>query len=305
MIIAIVVTFHPEISHLGKLINELKSQVDNVVIVDNGSNNEFLDYIGTFGIQSEISNVNFICLGTNLGIATAQNRGIDWAVNQGADYVILFDQDSLPHEGMVAKLVTAAEKMCDAGYKVAGVGPRYVDERQDNPPPFIRVSGLSQYRCKCDGGNPIVLVDYLIASGCLIPIKTLNIIGAMEDKLFIDFVDIEWGLRAKSQGFQSFGVCAAKMNHALGGIPINVFGRKIASHSPLRHYYHFRNAVWLYHQPWLPLNWKIVSVKGLILKFIVYGLLPKPSWSQFHMMFLGLWHGMIGKMGKLKEEGCE
>ena len=301
MIIAVIVTFHPELNHLDKLINELKSQVDQIVVVDNGSGNEFLEHTKIQSALPENVKVKILYLGENFGIAIAQNKGIEWARSQNAKYVILFDQDSLPHKGMVTKLEGAAEEMRASGCKVASVGPRYVDDRQDNPPPFIRVSGLHQIRCQCENADSIVEVDYLIASGCLIPLDSLNVVGFMKDELFIDFVDIEWGLRAKSKGFQNFGVCSAIMNHSLGGEPINIFGRKIASHSPLRHYYHFRNAIWLCRQSWLPINWKIVSIKGLVLKFVVYGTLPKPSWSQFKMMLLGIWHGLTGKMGKLIE----
>jgi rhamnosyltransferase len=124
----------------------------------------------------------------------------------------------------------------------------------------------------------------------------------MLDCLFIDLVDIEWGLRAKGRGYQSFGVCAAKMKHTLGGTPISFFGKDFASHSPLRHYYQFRNTIWLCRQSWLSFNWKFVSGKSLILKFTLYSMFEKPRFAHFEMMLKGIWHGLVGEMGKFKED---
>jgi rhamnosyltransferase len=128
------------------------------------------------------------------------------AVERQSDYVILFDHDSLPAPDMVPRLVKAAEAKVAEGYKVGSLGPRYVDPRQSNPPPFILIRGLRLERRTCGSSDDIVEVDYLISSGCLIPMSTLREVGPMREDLFIDYIDIEWGLRAKAKGFQSFGV---------------------------------------------------------------------------------------------------
>ncbi|MGZ4960718.1 MAG: glycosyltransferase family 2 protein, partial [Methylomonas sp.] len=214
-----------------------------------------------------------------------------------AEFILLMDQDSIPASDMVEKLVSAISKQPSP----AAVGPRYLDERQDNPPPFIRVCGLHLERCICSTEESVVPVDYLIASGCLIPMKVLDKVGGMRDDLFIDYVDIEWGLRARHHGFQSYGVCSAHMQHSLGEHPIKFFGKNIPLHSPLRHYYHFRNAVLLYKEAWLPLNWKLVDGWRLILKYFFYSLFAEPRISQWRMMTLGVWHGLNGKSGKLYE----
>ncbi|MFP3422342.1 hypothetical protein R0K19_23515, partial [Bacillus sp. SIMBA_161] len=86
----------------------------------------------------------------------------------------------------------------------------------------------------------------------------------------------EWGLRAQARGFQSFGVYSAVMQHQLGDEPIYFRGRYIPVHSPLRHYYHFRNAVWLYRQSWLRSDWKIVDGLRLARKFGFYSLITPP-----------------------------
>lgn len=294
----VVVSFNPDLEALNKLLTSLAPQLENIVLVDNGSTIDVAAWVskGSFG-----KIIAVLPLGENRGIAAAQNIGINHARQIGAGYVILFDQDSIPAPDMIEKLVSVAEAQLALGVRIAAVGPRYSDERQDNPPPFIRFEGLKLKRQKCMNASSVVEVDYLIASGCLITMPTLEAIGGMREELFIDYVDIEWGLRAKHAGYKLFGSCAALMNHALGDEPIEFLGKKFPVRSSLRHYYQFRNAVWLYKQPWPPLNWKLIDAWRLMLKFGFYGLFAKPRLRHLQMMALGLRHGLQGRLGALHD----
>ena len=207
------------------------------------------------------------------------------------------DHDSVPAPDMVAQLRAAAERLQAAGRRVAAVGPRYLDARQNNPPPFIRVHGLRLHRQPCTGPDTVNEVDYLIASGSLIPSAALSAVGPMAEALFIDYVDIEWGLRAGALGWQSFGVCAAAMSHDLGEQPIEFLGRSLPSHSPLRHYYHFRNAVWLYCHGRVPPRWKFVDAYRLVMRYVFYGLFAKPRSAHLINMSRGIIDGMLGRLG--------
>ncbi len=290
-VIAVVVSYNPDVSDFVKLFEALSPQVAYTIVVDNAS----LTNMSTILARWAGQNVELLQMSENIGIAAAQNAGIERSRELGAELVLLMDQDSTPATDMVEKLVSAISKQPSP----AAVGPRYLDERQDNPPPFIRIRGLHLERCICSTEESVVPVDYLIASGCLIPMKVLDKVGGMRDDLFIDYVDIEWGLRARHHGFQSYGVCSAHMQHTLGDYPIKFFGKNIPLHSPLRHYYHFRNAVLLYKEAWVPLNWKVVDGWRLCLKYVFYSLFAKPRISQWRMMTLGVWHGLNDKAGKL------
>ena len=295
-IVAIVVTYEPNTSFLAKQLEIVTPQVAQIIVVDNGS---AINIEGWLAV-CDCPNVKCLPLGDNFGVATAQNAGIDWAQRQEADYVLLLDQDSQPETDMVEKLVEAYESMVLKGFAVAAVGPRYIDIRQNNPPPFIRLRGLKVERCVCTAPDAIVPVDYLISSGSLITMKTLNAVGPMADNLFIDYVDIEWGLRAKHFGYQSFGVCNAAMHHSIGEHPMKAFGRPIPLHSPLRHYYHFRNAVWLYQQSWPSWKWKVVDAWRLLLKYGFYSMFARPRLKHLGMMTLGIWHALRGRTGRLE-----
>ena len=131
-IVAIIVTYHPDINLLSKQIDLLTPQVTETILVDNGSSCDVNDWNN----QREQKVVSVITLGDNRGIAAAHNKGIEWAKNRGADYVLLMDQDSLPAPNLVEKLVSTLSQQV----LPAAAGPRYLDERQNNPPPFIHTA---------------------------------------------------------------------------------------------------------------------------------------------------------------------
>jgi rhamnosyltransferase len=292
VVAAVIVTYEAELAALAKLLNVLTNQVNCIYVVDNGSSNQ-----QAVAAIVKPSNKNvWIPLKTNIGLAAAQNIAIRIMLTSSASHVALFDQDSLPAGDMIAALLNAEAEIAKHQSKIAALGPCYFDERQQNPPPFIAVKGLSLKRFTCESPSLVHPVDYLIASGSLISREAIVAVGLMREDFFIDYIDIEWGLRAKSIGYQSYGICAAKMAHSLGESPINFLGKKIPLHSPLRHYYHFRNAVLLYRSDVAPLNWKIVDGYKLLLKFVFYSLFARPRTKQCWSMIRGAVHGVFNKL---------
>lgn len=293
-VVAIIVSYNPVADELQRLVALVAHQVDHVLVVDNGSREDVASVLTKVGQE----NLVFLKLGVNLGVGAAINRGVVWARQSRARRVVLFDQDSLPAADMLEKLTSELDRLESAGIAVAAVGPRFWDPRADNPPPFIRIRRGRVVRVLEKREHPVVEVDYLITSGSLIPIKTFDRVGLLEERLFIDYVDIEWGLRAKREGFRCFGVFPAKMQHSLGETPLRLVGARLPVHSALRHYYHFRNAIWLTRQAWVPLRWKFVNGYRLIGKFLIYSFLATPRLEHLRMMAKGVWHGFSDRLGQ-------
>lgn len=293
-VFAVIVTYNPDISVLEALLHSLLPQVEKALIVDNGSSIEMSKWFES----TQYQNLTLHRLNQNYGIAYAQNIGIKKLDVGLESFILLSDQDSKPAADMVFELKKAILQLMALGKKVAAVGPCFMDIRQNNPPPFTRIQGLTVKRQFPEGVNSVVEVDYLIASGCLIPIQVLNSVGLMNVDLFIDYVDIEWGLKAKNLGFQSFGVFAARMEHSLGDEHVNFMGRQVTLHSPLRHYYLVRNGFWLYKQKYLPINWKFVDGFRMLQRICFYTLFAKPRSKHFSMMMQGLLHGLKSRMGR-------
>lgn len=290
-ICGIIVTYNPDLGTLERLLDSVMPQVSNLVIVDNGSSVN----LGDLADRHEIA---LLPLGDNFGIARAQNIGIEFARDCLATYVLLLDQDSIPAPDMVSRLVAAARHLEQTCQPYAAVGPTYVDHRQGEAAPFVYLKGLSLKRRPCPASGGLVEADFLIASGSLMPLHSLDAVGGMIEELFIDYVDIEWGLRARQNGLKSYGVCDALMEHALGDSWIPYKGRQIPLHSPLRHYYHVRNAIWLARRPWISAAWVVVLLWRVIRQFAFFSVFAPQRRAHARLMSLGIWHGIRGRMGR-------
>ncbi len=296
---AIIVTYHPNVENLKRLLDCLVSQVDCVVVVDNGSSQSVLDWIVAY---HAISPIALIPLHENKGIAAAQNVGINYAREQRAAYVILFDQDSEPTVGMVKKLLSNAQVLEAEGVRVGIVAPVYKSAESSLLSGVVRLGWFGFKRAFCEAGSEVLEADFLIASGSLIPMRTLDTVGNMDESLFIDHVDTEWCFRARAKGFRLFGVCEAVMTHALGNRRSRVWflrWRTVSHHSPFRYYYIFRNSVRLQRRAYMPLQWKIADFFRCLRSVVFFGVFADERLACLRMMGRGLRDGLKDVGGRL------
>lgn len=289
---AVLVTWQPELAVLGELLAALAQRVGHVVVVDNGTRDPgFRDF------WAPHPEVTLLALQENLGLAHAMNLGIERArAMPGVSHVLLMDQDSVPEPGMVDSLKTMLDRIGATG-RVAAVGPRFRDPREAEDAPFVRIGFPFNKKLRCDGTCEAVRCDFLISSGCLIPLAVLDDVGGMDAALFIDNVDLEWCFRASAAGYALYGVCAAHLRHSLGETRRNVPGlpRGIVVHSPRRLFYMMRNRVLLYQRACTPRQWVAQDVPRLMMKFLLFSLLVSPRRKNVRCMLAGIWAGARGR----------
>ena len=289
-IFAVVVTFRCELDRLVAQFERLLRQVDHIVWVDNGSGVDLRPWLR----QWPADRVHPLWLAQNHGIGYAQNRGIEWALEQGATHVLLMDHDSLPAPDMVGLLMDALRDHPDA----AAVGPRYADpRRQSDRTPFFRMEGWSLRWLDCNDPARVWEVDHVIASGCLMPAPALRQVGLLREDYFIDWVDVEWCLRARDQGFKIYGVCAATLEHRLGDQVARVLGREVPLHAPWRHYYQSRNVVLMLRSTRANVPTKLHHAVQQLKRLVVFSVFVPGRGKYFKMWMKGLLHGMLGRRG--------
>jgi rhamnosyltransferase len=297
---AIIVTYKPDIEHLKLLIETLKGACSAIIVVDNGSPDEPLSD-PDIAVKNDLKNLVRINLPRNTGIGFAQNHGIKIAKQRRYSHVILFDQDSLPMEGMLTALLRFEQKLLDEGKSVAAVGPQLIEESSQVKIPFITFKSGIKHRITTDKDKPSVGCFSLLSSGTLIRMTVLEDVGDMDPTLFLEYVDVEWGARARSKGFYSFGTSSAVLRHNLGDSRVHIIGNiSLPLHPPIRHYYTMRNAVFMQRQKYVPLYWKLNDLLRTLAGFILYGLFNQPRIQQLKFMSLGILHGLQGKSGKLE-----
>lgn len=244
-----VVAYRPDFKRLQELLEATLPQVDRLVLVDNG--------LGQVPQRPLPQGVHILEMGGNRGLARGLNAGIAAAREAGATHVLLLDQDSVPAADMVKRLLHALATAAAWRPPVAAAGPLFVDAASGRPGFFVRFGWLAPRRVTCVG-DELVPCDFLMTSGSLIPLSVLDRVGPMDERLFIEHVDTDWYLRAGAAGFQALGVCGARLSHARGEDRVRLWGLELPRHGPSRHYYLFRNSLWLYRRPYAPRRW-IVS----------------------------------------------
>lgn len=304
MICAIIVSFNPERKSFIALLRNLSPQVDRIVVVDNSppENNDVLQFCQTSGTDFN-QTILLVRLGDNLGIAAALNIGIQKAQALNADFVLLSDQDSLPEAKMVNSLHKAYSELIARGICVGVVGPTFTDLHTGLTYPFqVRLPKRFFYGHKMPTKEePQVEALTMITSGSLIPLDVIKEVGLMREDLFIDMVDCEWCHRARWKGYSVYGTGLATMYHRMGEHKLRIWylrWRYESAYSPLRIYYRMRNFVALWKPDFIEWRWKVRSSwygLGIVYAHVLFGEYPLAT---LKMACKGIWHGLIGKMGR-------
>lgn len=224
---AVIITFNPKIETLRQNMSSVANQVDQLIIVDNGSDNleEITQQVLTF------KNATVSALGYNSGIAAATNFGIKKLGTTGS-WGLILDQDSFFSENGVATYKKYLELLKD--YNIGMLVPAYI-ERNDQ-------SNLSTNKYLSEWE----FVDYPIASGSLVNYSAWKEISGYDENLFIDRVDDDFDLRMRLHSYQLIQVNSVRLDHAIGSIEVKkLFGKNIVvyNHNAFRKYYQARNNI--------------------------------------------------------------
>lgn len=297
---AVVVTFNPDRDVLLCELELVAPQVEKIWLVDNGSEQNLLDWVRSLGLKNKLELVQ---MPSNLGLGAAQNAATASAFSAGAKHVLMLDQDSQPSPSMVQHLLAACQHLQAMNMAVAVVAPVYADSANGQESGFVRFGWLDFKKQKLDVQDGFIEADFVISSGSLIPKIAFEQVGAMDEMLFIDHVDTEWCLRAQSKGFRLFGVLAAKMVHSLGDKRKRIWflrWRNVSFHSPFRYYYILRNSILLQRRGYIPLKWRVVVFLRSVRVVCFYGVFSSNRVRCLQFMLKGIWHGLRGVSGPYK-----
>jgi len=249
---AVIVSFNTDIEKLRNLIRKLAEKATPIV-ADNSLNPSHASEIEKL-VKAE--SAHYISMHGNVGIGKAQNAGIVFAKSLGCEYVILMDDDSLPANDMIDQLFSALElKSAEIGSQVI-VCPRPIDYEIEVEDKEGRISTMTE----CHD---------MMSSGTLIPMRVFEKIGYFDEKLFIDFVDFDWGWRFRAKNGRIFIVENAYLFHKLGVNDQQVFGLRVRVPSSIRHYFQVRNVFHMFGRSHTPLKWKVGRLTLLPVKLIL------------------------------------
>jgi rhamnosyltransferase len=224
-ILAVVVSYNGQ-SDTVDTVAALLGQVDHVHVVDNASAEASWNHLQALRGTPTVSIER---LHRNAGIGHALNLGLAKARQMGFGWLLTMDQDSLVDSSMLA----AFRNFIDRDAEAACLTPN------------VFTNGRS--RTFPDGP-----VDFAITSGNLVKLDVFSRVGAYDEGLFIDGVDIDFSLRVRAAGYSICRVGAAVLHHQLGSkhVAKGPLARFYLAHSPLRRYYMYRNHLYLMQRYW-------------------------------------------------------
>jgi hypothetical protein len=272
-LLAIVITYFPDVEELRRNILQYIEQVDKLIIWENTPK----DFASEYKIELPQYPEKIIVNGTgkNEFIAYPLNKTIKWAKTEGFTHLLTMDQDSCFEEGVFKKYVQtiAATEASDIG--IWGANPN------------------NMYNAE----TPILEVPQCITSGTIYPLSVFDKIGLFREDFAIYVVDIEFGIRARKYGYKTVVVPAATLRHTFGRPTKTIFGYTSSNYSPFITYLIIRNTIvtWIEY----PDHFKVR--KGFIQYTILYRILAiilheKQKWKKLKAIAWGICDGIRRKM---------
>ncbi|WP_411383039.1 glycosyltransferase family 2 protein [Pseudomonas sp. L7] len=283
----LVTTYNPCVEDLLENIKSYLHQAKYIIIVDNSDCIARQHEVGA--LAASYPSVIIKQLSRNLGIAAAQNIGMQAAKAMGSEFVIEMDQDSKLPVGYVNNLMHRHAELTEKGIKVGGIGPLAV--RKDSDEVY---DGLTR-------SGDVIEVEYTLSSGFLMRFDAIDAVGLKNEDLFIDFVDWEWCWRSRERGYRIFIDTTLEISHMLGDGHKRILGQSIGMPSPIRHYYQFRNFIYLLSKPFVPGRWKLKYSVIMLAKLCLIPLCFDRKMKRLSFAVAGIKDAIRGAWGKIGE----
>lgn len=277
MLFASIVTYNPDIGRLCENIKAIISQIHNIIVIDNGSDNiiEIQSLLEQFNSVSVILNKN------NEGIAKALNQAAEYAMQNGFQWIVTLDQDSVAPSNLVSTYSKFINRD-DIGIVCCKIIDRNFGE-------------LKEQKLKTEGCEE---VSTCITSASMMNLKAWKEVGGFDEIMFIDSVDFDICLSMREHGYKIIRTHDTALLHEVGHSEVHkIFGKEfqIYHHSPLRYYYMVRNGIYLGMKHHFPLR---AIFRAARLFFLVI-LFDDNKITKVAKMCLGLYHALIHRYGKL------
>lgn len=229
-----IVLLNADINRVVANIQLIEPNVKQILLIDNGSD----DHAIIHEKSKNFSKVAIMQNNENKGIAYALNQILTYGNNNNYRWVMTLDQDSVPDSNMIPHMIETANE------SIGMVVPRLVDK---NIGKTIK-NGQAADDTLLPPREVIKNPKDIMTSGCLMNMKMVEQVGLFEEKLFIDYVDIDYNERILRKGYTIVRDNRAVLHHELGKSEIrHFFGHDVLvdNHSAFRRYYMTRNRLYI------------------------------------------------------------
>lgn len=205
---------------------------DRLVVVDNGSVDESMNYI------EDYSNVTMLWAGNNLGFGKACNLG---AINSEAEFLLFLNPDAALHPGALEKALAYMEDSHNANIGICGV--QLIDDSGHVtrscarfPTPIgLALHGIGFDRLLPKIGHFMAEwphdstqdVDHVIGAFFLVRRELFDALGGFDERFFVYLEDLDFSYRAHKTGWRSVYLADVQAFHAGGGTSDQVKAKRL------------------------------------------------------------------------------
>ena len=280
--------------HLEALKRQTR-KIDEIVVVNNASTDSTLTLLA-----ARYPEITVLNLSQNSGVGGGLAAGLNYAaITKKYDWVWLFDQDSVPSEDGLERLLVGLQLMDETESSTAILAPTNIHPGTNMTCPGLFWRG-GRFRPSSESNERITFVDSVISSGSLIRREAVEAVGLPRSDFFMDFVDHEHCLRLRRHGFR-IAVVRDSLLHHVNGDPskFEILGRTKywTDHVPWREYYMTRNEIftmWQYYPKWWS---KALALYRLSRKAVDVLLFGERKVACIRMMYHGFLDGRAGRLG--------
>ena len=234
-VVAVFVTWNPELDRLSAAVASVAYQVERVIIIDNGSRN----FEGLKSRFAPLAEVELVGQRDNLGIGVALNVGVNRALRSEPIWVLTMDQDTLVSSGAIHAIVEdfgMLDESVQSKCAILALRPR--------PQPGSNwLTRYAESLLELEDCGDFTERRAVITSGNLVRADVAGRVP-FNELMFIDQVDFEYCFELRRRGYLVLRQKVVTLDHVLGEIYDDV-QRDHPYENAQRLYYIVRNSTYM------------------------------------------------------------
>ena len=286
-VVAVFVTWNPELDRLSAAVASVSCQVERVIIIDNGSRN-FEALKSRFAPLDE---VELLGQRDNLGIGAALNVGVDQALRSKPIWVLTMDQDTLVSSGAIYAIVedfAMLDELVQSKCAIIALRPR--------PQPGSNwLTRYAESLLELEDRGDFTERRGVITSGNLV---RADVVGRVpfNESMFIDQVDFEYCFELRRRGYVVLRQKVVTLDHVLGESYDDV-QRDHPYENAQRLYYIVRNSTYMVLRRHLLVRHFVSQVVMFSGAFVSMNG-ARALGLGIRIIFLGMFDSCLGRMGR-------